>query len=361
MAQAGMGSFYSWFALGTLHEALGDQSEAVRNYKTAITSARGFYAPPLVRLTQLLVRNDDVEKAEAFLLGILPSTKRADALRALGEVFLSEGHPERAQRLLEQALAMTPETHAIRVTIAHCHLASGDPDTALAVLDQVPSSSESHPFACGKRVLVGLAADRPEAARQGIADIGAVGDGLYATAWTLVLDAREGRLPEGTPDADPDQITAVVFDMAAALLELRNLDAFNAMVPLLYAVATPSSSLDERLGHLLLRHGFADPAADRLLAAVRDGSARPETYAALGLICDHKELAEDAEVFYREALDRDQEGIGRYLDLAGHLAGQGRYEEANDVLRAGQASWPHSTVLRELSQSMRVIAGASAN
>lgn len=361
MAQAGMGSFYSWFALGTLHEAIGDQNEAVRDYKRAVTSARGFYAPPLVRLAQLLLRNDDVDRVEAFLRGILPVTKRADALRAMGEVFLSEGHPERALRLLEEALEMTPETHAIRVTLAHCHLAAGDPDTALAVLDQVPASSESHAFACGKRVLVGLAVDRPEVAERGIAEIGMVADGLYAYAWRLVLDAAAGTLPEGELRANADQVTAVVFDMAAALLELGALDAFNAMVPLLYRVATPEASLDERLGHLLLRHGFADPAADRLLACVREGTARPETYAALGTICDHKELPEDAEVFYREALQKDSESIGRYLDLAGHLAGQGRYEEANDVLRAGQAVWPHSTVLRELGQSMAVFAATSAN
>ncbi len=359
MAQAGMGSFYSWFALGTLHEAIGDQNEAVRDYKRAITTARGYYGPPLVRLAQLLLRNDDVDKAEAFLLGIIPTVKRADALRAMGEVFLSEGYPERALRLLSQALDMTPETHAIRVTLAHCHLAAGDPDTALSVLDQVPVASESHPFACGKRVLVGVASDRPEVARRGITEIGEVGDGLYARAWTLILEARDGTLPAGDLGADPEQVTAVVFDMAAALLELGSLDRFNELVPLLYRVATPESALDERLGHLLLRHGFADPAADRLLAAVREGTARPETYSSLGLICDHKDLHEDAEVFYRTALDKDQESIGRYLDLAGLLTGQGRYDEANDVLRAGQAVWPHSTVLRELSQSLVVLAGST--
>jgi len=361
MAQAGMGSFYSWFALGTLHEAIGDQSEAVRDYKRAITSARGFYAPPLVRLTQLLLRNDDADVAEAFLRSLLPTAKRADALRAMGEVFLSEGFPDRALRLLREALEITPETHAIRVTLAHCHLAAGDPDTALAVLDEIPASSESQAFACGKRVLVGLTSGRPEVAERGIADIGTIADGLYAYGWRLVLDACAGMLPEGELRADADQVTAVVFDMSAALLELGALEAFNATVPLLYRVATPASALDERLGHLLLKHGFADPAADRLLACVRAGDARPETYAALGMICDHKELPGDAEVFYREALERDRESIGRYLDLAGHLAGQGRYDEANDVLRAGQSVWPHSTVLRELSQSLGVLAGVNGN
>ncbi|MCC6831586.1 MAG: glycosyltransferase [Thermoleophilia bacterium] len=361
MAQAGMGSFYSWFALGTLHEAIGDQSEAVRDYKLAVTSARGFYAPPLVRLAQLLLRNDEADRTEAFLRGILPTAKRADALRAMGEVFLSEGFPDRAQRLLQEALSMTPDTHAIRVTLAHCHLAAGAPDTALAVLDEVPASSESHAVACGKRVLIGLATGRRDVGEQGVADIGAIADGLYAYAWRLVLDAREGVLPEGELRADANQVTAVVFDIAAALMELGSLEAFNAMVPLLYRVATPEAALDERLGHLLLKHGFADPAADRLLASVREGSAGPETYAALGLLCDHKELREDAEVFFREALDRDRESIGRYLDLAGHLSGQGRYDEANDVLRAGQGVWPHSTILRELSQSLGVLAGSSAN
>jgi uncharacterized protein HemY len=94
---------------------------------------------------------------------------------------------------------------------------------------------------------------------------------------------------------------------------------------------------------------------------VRAETADPATYAALGRICANRDLPEDAEVFFRAALEHDDESLSRYLDLGGHLAGQGRYAEAGDVLGAGLRVWPHSTVLRELGASLDVLAGASNN
>ncbi|MFN8109630.1 MAG: glycosyltransferase [Thermoleophilia bacterium] len=359
MAQSGMGTFYSHFALGTLHESIGDQNEAVRCYKRAITTAKGFYAPPLIRLTQLLVRNDDVAESERFMRGLLPDTKRAEALRVLGEVFLAEGHPAQARPMLEEALELTPDAHAIRVGLAHCHLALGDDVRALWMLDEVPAHSELHPAACGKRVLVGLATDAPEVAREGIRRLGDDA-AVYAEAWGAMVDATTGAEPAEI-ECDPDQVTAVVLDMAAVLLELDRLDAFNAVVGVAYRCAGDVTELDEHMGHLLLKHGFEDVAADRLLAAVRAETADPATYAALGRICANRDLPEDAEVFFGAALERDAENLSRYLDLSGHLAGQGRYAEAGEVLAAGLSVWPHSTVLRELSASLDVLAGASNN
>ena len=48
----------------------------------------------------------------------------------------------------------------------------------------------------------------------------------------------------------------------------------------------------------------------------------------------------------------------RHLDLAGLLAGAGRYADADAVLREGLLVYPHSSVLRELRQSMSLLATA---
>jgi tetratricopeptide (TPR) repeat protein len=362
MSQAGMGSWNSWFALGTLHEGVGDLAEAVRCYKNAVTSARGYNPAPLVRLTQLLVREDDPDRVEAFMLGILPVRRRGDAVATVGEVFLNEGHPDRARRLLEQALAENPGAHGTRVTLAHCRLAAGDPDAALAILDEVPPTSEAAPHAHAKRLLVGVACDRPDVADAAVAAVGDLEGGLYAAAWRLAADAVRGAGVPGPAVAghDPAQVQGVVFDLASALLDLGRLEAFNALVPVLYAVAPDRPLLDESLGHLLLRHSFPDPAADRLLAAVRAGRDDPATLAALGHLCAHKGLDEDAEVFLTAALRADRQSMSRYLDLASQYAGTGKHAEAGEVVRAGLALWPHSTVLRELSGSLEMIAGALA-
>ena len=61
-------------------------------------------------------------------------------------------------------------------------------------------------------------------------------------------------------------------------------------------------------------------------------------------------------MFLRAALEHDSQNMSRYLELASHLSGQGRYAEANEVLSAGLDLWPRSTVLRELHSSLGVIA-----
>ncbi len=50
----------------------------------------------------------------------------------------------------------------------------------------------------------------------------------------------------------------------------------------------------------------------------------------------------------------------RHLDLAGLLAGYGRYGDADAVLREGLLVYPHSSVLRELRQSMSLLAASRA-
>ena len=150
----------------------------------------------------------------------------------------------------------------------------------------------------------------------------------------------------------------MLIDLAGTLLELGALDQFNAIVPLLYATTDDRPDVDRRLGYLLYVNDFPDPAADRLLAAVRAGDASPEAFAALGRICQSKDLDEDAETFLRAALECDDQNLTRHLDLAGLLAGHGRYSDADAVLREGLLVYPHSSVLRELRQSMSLLASA---
>jgi Tfp pilus assembly protein PilF len=152
---------------------------------------------------------------------------------------------------------------------------------------------------------------------------------------------------------------AIVMEMAGTLLELGELESFNSLVPLLYAIADDRGDVDRRLGHLLYANDFPDPAADRLMAAVEAGDGSPEAFAALGHICQSKNLDDDAEIFMRSALEADEQNMSRHLDLAGLLAGGGRYSEADAVLREGLLIYPHSSVLRELRQSMSLLAGAA--
>ena len=96
LAQAGMGSFYSWHSLGLLHEMMGDLHEAVRCQRNAIRAANGYYAAPVMRLTRLLLRGDPPAAVREYMTGVVPAPRRAESLTAIARVLLLEGHAEHA-------------------------------------------------------------------------------------------------------------------------------------------------------------------------------------------------------------------------------------------------------------------------
>ena len=361
LAQAGMGSFYSWHALGVLHEMMGDTAEAVRCQRNAIRSANGHYAAPVMRLTRLLLGSDPPREVREYMARILGSTNRADSLVAVAQVLLSEGHPEHSLAVLSEARELTPDDAAIRLAMADALIRLGDLPGARSQLAAVPERSASHHLALAKTVLVGIVAGDPDEARRAIEGLRPVADGLYATAYAAALAAQEGAPAEDLPSGtDRPGVLAAVLELAGTLLEIGELEAFNALTPLAYALADEPGEVDRRLGYMLYVNDFPDPAADRLMAAVRAGHGSPEVYAALGRICQAKDLDEDAEVMLRAALEVDPQNMARHIDLAGLLAGAGRYADADAVIREGLVAHPHSSVLRELRQSLSLLTGAAS-
>ncbi len=357
LAQSGMGSFYSWHALGALHHMMGDANEAVRCFKTAVTSAPGYYAAPLSALTQLLLESDGPDEVLPYVTGLIDDRRRADSLRLISGVFLRQGHPEHALRLVDEARGLSPEDAGVRIAAADCHIHGGDLDAARDELGAVPATSELYPMACSKGVLVGILAGEPGEAAEAADRLSHLSGGLY----TFVYRAASSRGIDDAPPTPPDDLDRdaaldIVFELAGTLLDLDRLDDFNPLIGLMYALAASPNDVNERLGLLLAHNDFPDPAADRLLAAVEAEVAGPDALAALGHICASKDLPEDAEVFLRAALEADDQSMARYLALTTHIATQGRYDDAREVVRAGLAVWPHSTVLRELRDSFGMLA-----
>jgi tetratricopeptide (TPR) repeat protein len=358
LAQAGMGSFYSWFALGSLHEQMGDTQEAVRAYRRSITAAPGFYAAPLVQLTRLFLRNDPPAEVEKYLLSIVWDKRRGDSLRVMAAVFLEENLVAEALSLVDRAREISPDDAGLHTVVADCHLRMGNHAAALAELDKVAETSSVYPQAAGKRLLAGLATGDATVAQDAISRVVDIG-GAYATAWGLALAAQTGTTPQPPVGDERDASLEVLLDVASGLLGISAFDAFNHIVPVLYTLTDDTAKLDERLGLLLFHHEFADPATERLMAAVEAESTSPEVFSALAKICQFKELDEEAEAFLRAALENDDQNLSRYLLLATHIAGSGRYGDANEALRRGLLVYPHSTLLRELRQSFSLLAGAT--
>jgi tetratricopeptide (TPR) repeat protein len=199
------------------------------------------------------------------------------------------------------------------------------------------------------------------AALEAVGDLEQISDDMTVpTAYRLVIGAHGGVRAAEDPIADEDRpaVLDVLFSLAGSLLALDRLDSFNLTVPLLYEVAPSAADVEERLGRLLFKEGFTEPAAERLIAAVEAGDPSPDAFGDLGRICQERDMPEDAEAFLVEARERDRQNISRYLDLAGLMAGQGRFADADAVLREGLVMHPYSSVLSELRESMSLLARA---
>lgn len=361
LAQAGMGSFYSWHALGHLYEMMGDTHEAVRCQRNAIRDANGYYAAPVVRLTRLLLQSEPPLEVREYLGRIIGSFRRADSLRALAQVLLSEGHAEHALAVLTEARELAPDDSSVNLTMADALIRLADLDGARVQLGAIAPGSANHAPALAKGVLIGILAGDREEAHVAITQLRPVADGLYADAYAaaVAVQAPGAPVPDIPAGVDRAGMLGAVMELAGTLLELGELEGFNSLVPLAYAIADDDhADVDRRLGYLLYANDFPDPAAGRLLASIEAGEGTPEAYSALGHICQSKGLGEDAETFMRAALECDSQNMSRHLDLAGLLAGAGRYADADAVLREGLLIYPHSSVLRELRQSMSLLATA---
>lgn len=362
MSQAGMGSFYSWHALGSLYVMIGDQTEAVRALRRSIQSAPGFFAPPLVRLTQLmLTHGEDPAEVEAYMRDLIRPGSEGESFHALASVFLAEGDAERSLALAESAQDAMGEDHAIALTRGLALMSLGRFDAASELLRTIPETSERFPHACANRFLIALMARDSVQASQAADDMARTADPDYANNYRVILAAIDEGVQEVPGTAKPEELADVAYDLAKSTLECNDLDAFNALTGIALAATRHPGRYHERIGHLLVDHGFEDPGIERLLLAIAEEDApAPDTFARLARISAERGDVDGAIALMDVAIELDPQNLGYYIGGARILAGGGRYDEASDVLTRGLATWPHSTVLSEVRESLDLLAQARA-
>ncbi|HMM47995.1 MAG TPA: glycosyltransferase [Miltoncostaeaceae bacterium] len=358
--QAGVGSFHAHHCLGITLEAIGDKPRAVQHLKRAIELADGFFPAPVANLTSLLLQTDPPDVVREYVSRLLPARRRGEALCLVADALLQDRHPREAAAALADARDAGAAEDAVRVRLARVALFEGDLPRARAESLTVAAGSVSYRPALVVRATAALHSGDDAAAREAVeALVADEADPATTTALRLLVDARAGEAtPPTVANAMRAAVVARLLAFAAEQLTLGRTDLFNLTAPLLHEVAGGEVPVDEPLGRLLLAEGFEEPAAERLLAAVRSGEAGPDALADLGAICEERDLPEDAEAFHREALARDDQNPARYLNLARLLVGRGRYADADRVLRDGLIMHPHSTVLSELHESMALLARA---
>nr|MCS5525231.1 tetratricopeptide repeat protein [Candidatus Poseidoniia archaeon] len=94
----------------------------------------------------------------------IDDSNHADELRAEGLAELKLGHYRRARRTLEKALAAKPGSKRLRHDLGKVHLAAGQPEAALAELDQIPDAVSHSEIMWKDRALAQLLLGDPDEA-----------------------------------------------------------------------------------------------------------------------------------------------------------------------------------------------------
>lgn len=137
----------------------GDPIEAARRE----VKRRPRAAPPLFRLTRLLLERGDPE-ARDWLPRLERFPQYAEGWCELGETLMRLGRPQAAQGCFERALSSDPAAITARLGAASCHLAQDRPDQAIDCLEAVDADASGDARLLGLLGKARYAAGRPEAA-----------------------------------------------------------------------------------------------------------------------------------------------------------------------------------------------------
>ncbi|ACX51421.1 glycosyl transferase family 2 [Ammonifex degensii KC4] len=344
ITQRGVGSYLAWCSLGQLEEQKGNFEVAKSAYARALECHPKFY-PALARLTSLLLRSTSPEEALRELLSHL-NLEDEEACLIAAHIFASQGHHEQALELLDEALRRHPSSSRLCFARGGMLLQLRRYAEAAEALSAVSPSSQVYPLALLNRVLaLTLGGDLAGASQalETLPEEHALARRLYR-AWLDRL-AGEESLPALLP-GEEEEAKETLLELLGRLLALEAFDEFERALPLFFFLPEPPRRLE--LGKLYFRHGFAELAAEEIIAAVRGGARDAEGFAILGKVAAEKGFHEEAVVFYRQALEEGKGDFSWYTALIKELTFLGRYAEAAEVVKEGLKVFPQNELLQSL-------------
>jgi tetratricopeptide (TPR) repeat protein len=308
VAVSGKGSFQARHLLAIALRHDGDTTGARTQLELAIEEAPYFLSSH-TELVDLLLRTgaDPVEVSTTAdaLLGARAGSTQPNVL--LGAVFHEAGAFDVAESRYDRALATSPTAATALVARAELRLAQGRLqdawDDAMAVDSLDPYAGVAGMTAFLAAAAMGEAAKAVVPAERiaSSTTIPAAERSVYV-AWRQLLDPSDTVhviVPVGPSAAQ------VLMRNLEALARLEATDAFEQLYPLVERVVPDGRERGLRLADLYLRLQFADMAGEELMLVAQQHGPDATVLAGLGKVATMKQMWEDAEVFFTEALQLD--------------------------------------------------------
>jgi glycosyltransferase involved in cell wall biosynthesis len=301
-ATVGMGTFLPTIAIAEIHHARGETAEAVALLDECLGRFSGFFGLVLPFAAALLADGaapeEVVARVEARVAALTPTVRFM-----LGTALYEAGRIEAAEAQYRLLLEAQPGSGSARVALAEALLSQrrwADAVLEAAMLDDDdphgPVARRSELFALLVERDVDVA--RTVLARAAVAGM-ASGELAFFTAW---CDVAEGRAATGgvTP-ALPLDAVAPLATALEALLRVREVDVFGALVGLLDACPIPARERRELLAGMYLRRGFLASAAEEWLHVCQADPRDVRGLVGLAQVAAAQGMTEDAIEFAREA------------------------------------------------------------
>jgi tetratricopeptide (TPR) repeat protein len=291
-ATVGCGSYLALMALA----ALAGSAEQVELLTRCLEEHPGFYGPVLPLATAMLrMGSEPGDVAAAIESRVAAATPTVRFM--LGTALYEAGAADEAEIQFRGVLEQQPASAHARVALAETVLSQGRLSDAAAVAEDVPAGDPCAPAALRTRLFALLVEGHGDTARTALGAAGYLpeADRALFSAW---LGAVAG---DPLPAVLPREAASLLAATLEALLRIRAVDAFAALVPLVDRVGLPARERRELLASMYLRRGFLDSAADEWIAACHEHGPDAKALTGLALIAVAREMRDDALEFAREA------------------------------------------------------------
>lgn len=332
----GTGSFMPLALIGEIEEARKNYSAAVEAYAKSLRENKAQQVV-LQRLTGLLARREDPEKALAFIEGLYDSDNPGD-LKLLLENAIFHRKAGQARKywccLVKESMpANGPEIEAVLALYA----GQGDATLAYRSILDAPGSPSSdlliHALSAAVifedrellRLVVGKASNAT---------------GRLAEAYLRLLGGRRVR----NLSEYKDYLKILEF-----LIQLEQFEAFERFLALRQGFR---KSLRREIGDLYLSYGFTDLALEEYMGAIAEHSYDHVVYRKLGEICLERAMDSEAIDFFLKACKMKPDDYISCYHLITLYRRQGNPEAASIVLREALKHYPDSKWLADQAREL---------
>jgi glycosyltransferase involved in cell wall biosynthesis/predicted Zn-dependent protease len=298
-ATVGMGTFLPTIAIAEIHHARGETGEAVRLLDECLGEFPGFFGLVLPFAAALLADgvapDETVTRVEARVAQLTPTVRFM-----LGTALYEAGRTEAAEAQYRLLLEAQPSSGSARVALAEALLSQRRWADAVAEAAEL-TDEDPHGVAARRSELFALLVEGDvEVARTVLARAAAgmpSGELALFGAWAdVVADVR----PAGEV-ALPLDAVAPLATALEALLRVREVDIFGALVGLLDSCPLPPRERRELLAGMYLRRGFLASAAEEWLAVCQADPRDVRGLVGLAQVAAAQGMKDDAIAFAREA------------------------------------------------------------